>query len=160
MTIPAPIEQYLARSGVPYSAFTHATAFTAQEEAAASHVRGREWAKTVVCFADGQPILAVLPAHYAVDEGRLRSLVGARELRLAREEEMAPLYPSCDKGAQPPFGPLYGQKVFVDRSLAADPEIVFHGGTHVDAIRMKYADFAALVKPVLGEFGRAPVHHH
>ena len=49
-------------------------------------------------------------------------------LRLAREEEMAPLYPSCDKGAQPPFGPLYGQKVFVDRSLAADPEIVFHGG--------------------------------
>jgi Ala-tRNA(Pro) deacylase len=39
--------------------------------------------------------------------------------------------------------------VFVDRSLAEDTEIVFNAGTHVDTIRIKYADFARLVRPVV-----------
>jgi len=156
MTIPISISEYLKKNAVAYTELTHALAFTAQEEAAAAHVRGRDWAKTVACFADGTPILAVLPAHYSVVEENLRKLAGVKELRLAREDEMAPLYPSCEKGAMPPFGPLFGQKVYVESALAADPEIVFHAGTHVDAIRMRYADFAALVRPIVGEFGKDP----
>jgi len=37
------------------------------------------------------------------------------------------------------FGPLYGQDVYMDDSLLADPEIVFHAGTHADAMRMRLA---------------------
>jgi Ala-tRNA(Pro) deacylase len=49
----------------------------------------------------------------------------------------------------PPFGPLYGQKVYVDTALADEPEIVFNAGPHADAIEMGYADFANLVHPVV-----------
>ena len=156
MAIPTSIQDFLKTRGVPFSTLTHRTAFTAQEEAAVTHVRGREWAKTVVCIADGNPILAVLPAHFSVDLDRLRPLAGATTIRLAQESEIVRLYPDCEAGAMPPLGPLYGQRVFVDSSLAADPEVVFNAGTHTDAIRVRYQDLVKVVGPVVGDFGRAP----
>ena len=53
----------------------------------------------------------------------------------------------------PPFGPLYKQPVVVERSLTSDPEILFNGGSHHDAIRMRYRDFEDLVKPTVADFG-------
>jgi Ala-tRNA(Pro) deacylase len=153
MPIPASIERFLAERRVRYETLTHQKAYTAQEEAAVSHVPGRAWAKTVVCFADGEPVLAVLPATHYVDTDRLRRLAGSREVRLATEKELAPLFADCEPGAMPPFGCLYDKKVFVDVSLARDSQIVFNAGTHVDAIRMAYDDFTALASPVVGEFG-------
>lgn len=160
MAIPASIEQFAKANGVSYTPIHHRVAFTAQEEAAAAHVRGREWAKTVVCFADGKPLLAVLPAHYQVDVVALRAIVGARDIRLATEHELAGLYPDCETGAMAPLGPLYGQPVYMDESLLSDPEIVFHAGTHVDAMRMRLGDFRRLVNPVTGHFAAPAKREH
>jgi Ala-tRNA(Pro) deacylase len=123
-------------------------------EAAVSHVPGRSWAKTVVCFADDEPILAVVPAPLLIDLELLRLLAGARTLRLARESEFQAMYPDCQPGAMPPFGTLYLQRVFVDQSLVGEPEMVFNAGTHTDAICMHYSDFADIVRPIIGAFGR------
>lgn len=152
MSIPASIERFVTSRGVPFTPIHHRVAFTAQEEAAAAHVPGREWAKTVVCMADGKPLLALLPAHYQVDVAALKRLMKATGVRLATEHELAGLYPGCDTGAMAPFGSLYGQDVYLDDSLMADPEIVFHAGTHADAMRMRLADFLKLVHPVCGRF--------
>ena len=54
MTIAARIEQYLEEQGVEYEIIDHPIAFKAQEEAAASHVPGRHWAKTVEVLLDGR----------------------------------------------------------------------------------------------------------
>jgi Ala-tRNA(Pro) deacylase len=59
-------------------------------------------------------------------------------VRLASEAELRPLYSDCELGAMPPFGPLYNQPVVVDKSLTSDPEISFNGGSHREAIRMRY----------------------
>ncbi|RPI47543.1 MAG: YbaK/EbsC family protein, partial [Acidobacteria bacterium] len=48
---------------------------------------------------------------------KLRTLIGVRHVRLASEEEMTRLYPDCEVGAVPPLGPLYKQRVCVDRRL-------------------------------------------
>jgi len=151
--VPASISRYLERHGVTFSVVEHSVAYTAQEEAAAMHVPGREWAKAVVCMIDDQPTLAVLPADRLVDLDRLREACGARAARLAREAEFRPLYSDCEVGAMPPFGPLYKQPVVVERSLTSDPVILFNGGSHHDAIRMRYRDFEALVKPTIADFG-------
>ncbi len=156
MAIPACLRDYLDKQGVSYTVVTHPTAFTAQEEAAVMHLPGRYWAKTVVCFADNEPVMAVLPAPSSVDLERLRALAGVKKVRLAEEREIATLYADCEAGAMPPLGPMYGQRVFVDTQLTKDPEVVFNAGTHMDAIRMRYGDLASLVKPVVGEFGRPP----
>jgi Ala-tRNA(Pro) deacylase len=39
--------------------------------------------------------------------------------------------------------------VIVDEALAEDEDIFFNAGTHTELIRMKYADFEALVKPTV-----------
>jgi len=52
----------------------------------------------------------------------------------------------------PPFGDFFGIPVYVDRSLTTEEAIVFQAGTHVDTVRMRYADFAKLARPVVGDF--------
>ena len=47
----------------------------------------------------------------------------------------------------PPFGNLFGLKVVVDSALEKDEYIYFNAGNHVQTVRMKYKDFAELVKP-------------
>lgn len=43
----------------------------------------------------------------------------------------------------------YGAKTVVGSSLADEDEIVFGGGTHHEAIRMKFADFCRLESPFI-----------
>jgi len=153
MAIPASVSAYLEQHGVSFSVVEHPVAFTAQEEAAATHIPGREWAKAVLCMVDDQPTLAVVPADRLVDLDRFREICGATSVRLATEAELRPLYSDCEVGAMPPLGPLYKQPVVVDTSLTSDPEIVFNGGSHHEAIRMRYGDFEELVKPRVASFG-------
>jgi Ala-tRNA(Pro) deacylase len=151
------IHEFLRKAHVPYSIVPHRPAFTAQEEAAASHVPGRDWAKVVICFVDDEPVEAVVPAPSLVNLDRLRELAGGKAIRLADEEELEELFPQCEVGAMPPFGPLYGQTVFVDALLALEPEIVFNAGTHRDAIAMRWTDFVKMVNPIVGRFAEPPV---
>lgn len=156
MSVSPSVQEFLRRANVAYAVFPHPAAYTAQEEAAVSHVPGRDWAKAVICFADGQPIQAVVPADLEVDLSRLAVLAGASIIRLAAENELGWLYPDCERGAMPPLGPLYKQPVFVDAALAAEVQIVFNAGTHHDAVAMRYEDFAAITRPVVGFFARQP----
>lgn len=153
---PRSLDEFLRQARIPYTTFRHPAAFTAQDEAAVAHVPGRSWAKIVVCFADDEAILAVVPAPMIVDLEQLRLLAGSRSMRLAREPEFQAMYPDCQVGAMPPFGNLYSQRVFVDQSLVGEPDMVFNAGTHTDAIRMHYWDFADIVRPIVGAFGRRP----
>jgi len=158
MAIAASIRDFLKRERVPYTLFGHRPAYTAQQEAQVAHIQGRHWAKCVCCFADSEPILAVVPADLMVDFDRLSELVRAQTVRLATESEMTSMYPECELGAMPPFGPIYKQRVFVDKSFVGDPEMVFNGGTHTDAVCMHFSDFADIVKPTVGAFARRLQH--
>jgi Ala-tRNA(Pro) deacylase len=151
MIVPT-VQEFLRRANVPYSVLPHRRAYTAQEEAAVTHVPGRAWAKVVTCFVDGEPVQAVVPADLIVDLDRLAVVAGATTIRLAGEEELRWLYPDCERGAMPPLGPLYRQTVYADAALADDDEIVFNAGTHGDAIRMRYDDFAEIAHPITGNF--------
>jgi Ala-tRNA(Pro) deacylase len=153
MAIPTSVAEFLDRYQARYSLVPHPIAYTAQEEAAAAHVPGREWAKAVVFIADDRPVLAVLPAPSRVDLKRLKEAAHAHSLRVAREDEFKALYTDCEVGAMPPFGPLYRQHVFVDQSLTRRGEIAFNAGSHREAIRMPYLEFERLVRPTVAAFG-------
>ena len=153
MSIAPEVEKFLKDQGIMYDVIKHPTAYTAAEEAAASHISGYEWAKTVIFFTKkDEPIMAVLAASHHVNSDMLEDLVGAGELHLSEESEFSGLYPNCEPGAMPPLGNLYGQKVFVDQRLTEDDSIVFNAGNHTEAVRMLYKDYARLVKPVVGKF--------
>jgi Ala-tRNA(Pro) deacylase len=154
--VPAQILSLLERRRIPFTTLHHVSANTAQHEAASAHIQGRHWAKTVVCFADGEPIQAVLPAPCAVDFERLRALAKANSIRLAAHDELPPMYPGCEPGTAPPLKPLFGQRVFLDQSLVGDPAMVVNAGTHTDGICLHSADFSELSQPVVGTFADWP----
>ena len=161
MALPACVIEVLKRERVPYVTLQHPPAYTAPELSAVAHIPGLRSAKVVICFADDQPIQAVLPAHYHVDLEALKQVLGAASLRLAREDEIAALYPEFEVGAMPPFG-IHGHRVVVERCFVGEPEMVFNAGTHTVSLCMHYGDFADVAKPTVGVFGVAPVRtrHH
>lgn len=151
MSISTRLKNLLDENHIPYTPMAHTTAYTAQGAAATMKISGKELAKTVVLRAGEDTVLAVLPAAHHASLEKLSGLLG-KPVRLATEQEFSDLFPDCELGAMPPFGELYGLPVYVDESLAADEEIVFNAGTHHDAIRLRYADFARLAKPVVAAF--------
>ena len=82
MAVTQLVQEFLRQSNVGYSVFLHMPGIRAQEEAAVTHISGRDWAKPVVFFADGEPIQAVVPADLVVDVDRLLALTGAERIRM------------------------------------------------------------------------------
>ncbi len=150
------LEAHLRENKVPFQLQHHAVAYTAQEVAAAEHVPGRMLAKVVMVMADGKLAMLVLPAPARVDLEKAAAVLGAKEARLAREEEFADRFPGCEVGAMPPFGGLYDLPVYADKSLAEDETIVFEAGTHTDTMSMKYGDYERLANPNVAEVAHHP----
>ncbi len=143
---------YLDREQIRYTVISHSPAFTAQEIAAASHISGRELAKTVVVRADGELMLAVLPASYRIDLETMNDHLGAARVEIAHESDFHHRFPGCETGAMPPFGNLYGLPVYVARELTEDEYIAFNAGSHTDLVQMRYEDFDRLVRPRILDF--------
>lgn len=152
MTCRERLEAYLRARQVPFQVQHHPVAYTAQQVAASEHIPGRMVAKVVMVVADGRLVLLTLPAPARVDLARVAAMLGAREVRLAHEEEFAAAFPDCEVGAMPPFGNLYDLPVYADPSLAENQTIVFAAGTHTDTMSMAYSDFTRLVQPVVAPF--------
>lgn len=153
MPIAKRLKEYLDRHEVKYTTTDHSSAYTAQEIAHLLHISGKEVAKTVIVKISGDRyVMAVLPAHHRIDVGALARSIGAKDLRLANESEFKDLFPGCELGAMPPFGNLYDMVTYVAEPLTRDDEITFNCGSHTMAMRMKYDDFARLVRPITGRW--------
>ncbi len=146
------LKEFLDSYGVKYITITHSLAYTAQGIAALAHIPGKELAKTVIVKLDEELAMAVLPASSQVDMAALQKAVGAGSVRLATEREFRDRFPDCETGAMPPFGNLFGMKVFVDEALTKDAEIAFNAGSHRELVRMSYTDFERLVAPRVLQF--------
>lgn len=96
--------------------------------------------------------MAVLPASHKVDLDVLKKETGAKNVRLATEEEFKDLFPGCELGAMPPFGNLYDMEVYVAEKLTDNEEIAFNAGSHSELIKVSYKDFETLVRPRVLKF--------
>lgn len=146
------VKGFLDKHSIPYEFVIHRTDFTAMETAQDTHTPGKEFAKSVVLCIDGEFAIIVLPAHHHVYLELVRKALGVRTVRMATEQEMARLFPDCEVGAEPPFGNLYHLPVYLSTAMVEDSHVTFNAGTHAGAIRMRFLDFANLVKPSLLDF--------
>ncbi|MGH2707039.1 MAG: aminoacyl-tRNA deacylase [Gemmatimonadales bacterium] len=146
------LKDFLDEHQIKYVVISHSRAFTTQEIVAATHIPGKELAKTVIVEIDGRMAMAVLPGLQKVDLDLLRDAVGAERVTLAKEAAFKDRFPECDLGAMPPFGNLYGMPVYVADGLTEDEEIAFNAGSHDQLVRMSYRDFERLVQPEVMRF--------
>ena len=143
---------YLDHESIRYTVISHSPAFTAQEIAAASHISGRELAKTVILRIDGELAMAVVPASYRVDLELLGELSSAVRIEIAHEADFRDVFQGCETGAMPPFGNLFDMPVHVADELTNDEYIAFNAGSHTELIQLRYADFERLVHPRVLDF--------
>jgi Ala-tRNA(Pro) deacylase len=149
MSVSPRLEEYLHTSRAPYEHHVHAMAFTARETADRIHIPAKEMAKSVVVKADGKLLMAVVPANYKVDLPHLKFITRAENIGLASEAELETAFPSCELGAMPPLGNLYGLPTYCDTALEENDSIEFNAGTHRDSIRMSFEDFKRVGSPTI-----------
>jgi Ala-tRNA(Pro) deacylase len=147
MAILNKLKMILDEAKVPYEIYNHALAYTAQEIAARQHISGNQLAKVVMIEADNQLVMGVIRANDKIALHAVEESLNVRHARLATEDEFIARFPECEIGAMPPFGHLFGLNVYVDPALAKDEYIYFNAGNHVQTVRLRYKDFAELVKP-------------
>ncbi|HMK29456.1 MAG TPA: YbaK/EbsC family protein [Terriglobales bacterium] len=150
----AKLREFLDSHNVKYLVISHSKAYTAQGIAALAHIPGQELAKTVIVRIDGALAMAVLPASFQVDLNQLKQACKAKAVSLASEIEFKDSFPDCEVGAMPPFGNLYGLRVYVEEMLTRDKEIAFNAGSHLELVKLAYADFERLVSPTVCQFAR------
>ena len=145
------LRSFLDSHNTKYMVISHSLAYTAQGVAALAHVSGKKLAKTVIIKVDGSLAMAVIPASLHADLNRIRTLAGARIVELATEREFKDAFSDCETGAMPPFGNLYGMKVYADANLASNEEITFTAGSHRELVRMGWDDLVRLVNPTIDD---------
>lgn len=143
--------RYLTDNNIHFRLLRHIPVFKAHDVAEAAPVPDSELAKTLLVKAGTIYWMVVLRADQRLNERLLQHALEVHHVHLAHEEDLETLFPDCEIGAMPPFGNLYGFPVIVDKSLAEDEEIIFNACTHQESIRMKFADYERLVKPMIAE---------
>jgi Uncharacterized conserved protein len=141
----------LAAAGVAYDVLRHAPVFTSEEAAAVRGTSLASGAKALVCKADEQFVLIIVPADRRLAGKLFRKAAGVKSLRFASKEEVEQLT-GLAPGSIPPFGSLFKLPTWCDERLAQQPRINFNAGDHTISISMAYDDFARVEQPRLGTF--------
>jgi prolyl-tRNA editing enzyme YbaK/EbsC (Cys-tRNA(Pro) deacylase) len=135
------ITAYLQGANVAFELVAHEPTMSSTAEAHASHISPEQVAKTIVLHDGSVYVIAAISAADRLDLHKLRELLGAsRRLRLASEEEIARDFPSLEVGAVPPFGPMVPAAEVIDRSLAAQLQILCPAGDHRHSVLLDPRD--------------------
>jgi Ala-tRNA(Pro) deacylase len=141
------LTEFLNANEVKYATIVHSPAYTAEEVAQSTHIKGEHLAKSVILNADNRLLMMVLSASHRVDLDALKPVIGAVKLELSSEKEFKDLFPTCELGALPPFGNLYGMDVYLADCFVEDDLLTFCAGSRSELIQMEYKDFQRLVEP-------------
>lgn len=144
MTIAKTVLGFLQQHNVRYAVVAHPHSETSKSTAERAHVPPAHMAKAVVLADRDGYVMVVLPADRHVDVGALSRRL-RRDLHLAQEERLAPVFKDCALGAIPPLGPAYGMETVMDDSLVGLPEVYFEAGDHEELIRVSGEDFLHLL---------------
>ena len=143
-TAPQSLVDELERASIAYELIDHARTTTAAAEARVLGVAPHEVAKTVVLTTPDGFVRAVLPASDRLDLGKLREILGTKEVELATEAVLAGAYPEFELGAVPPLTGGDGDRVSMDRRLCENEWVVLEAGTHEQSVRLRTSDLVEL----------------
>ncbi len=149
------LEQRLREARVPFQVLRHEPVYTSEEAARVRGVPLASGAKALVCKADDQFLMFVMPADRRLANRQIRKEHGFRKLRFATQDEvleMTGLLP----GSIPPFGSLFGLPTWCDVNLSQQERINFNAGDHAISISMTYADYVHVEHPKMASIAELP----
>jgi Ala-tRNA(Pro) deacylase len=145
MEISNTLERYLVDHDIRFNKLHHPHSSSSQSTAEFARIPLNEMAKPVILEDELGYVMAVIPATRQVKIRELNQLLN-RNLGLATEPELRPLFNDCELGAIPPVGQAFGLKTIVDSSLNDCCDIYLESGNHEDVIHVRDTEFKKLMK--------------
>jgi len=145
------VSQLLTAKSIDFDILRHAPVYTSEEAAAVRGTPLASGAKALICKADDQFVMIVLPADRKLASKAVRKAGGIKSLRFASREEVEQ-FTGLTPGSIPPFGSLFGLATWCDERLADHQRINFNAGDHSISISMTYDDYIAAEQPRLGQY--------
>lgn len=151
--IPKKILNYLEKKGVKYEKVKHKTVYTAFDLAQTLKEKLEKVAKTLLVKTEKGYALVVLPASLKADLAKLKKLMKAKKIEIAKEGLMKTIF-KVKPGTITPFGGLHKIPVYLDKALLKVKEILVRAGSYTESLRIKIKDYLKIEKPVKGKFGK------
>ena len=139
------IKRILAGSGIEFKHFIHKPVFTSQESADERGLELKQGVKALV-FKNGKFILALVPGDMKADAKKLSKILGLKELKLAKPEEVLKIT-NCEIGSVHPFGFLHDLETYMDEKVLENEIVDFNIGLHTESVAMKRGDLVKIIKP-------------
>jgi prolyl-tRNA editing enzyme YbaK/EbsC (Cys-tRNA(Pro) deacylase) len=155
MRTKSPIQELVREVDVAYAVVPRRSALSTEEDAPKTLIRAHNYARVLIYFVDGVPIEAVVREAMTVNLDRLLQLAQGHDIRLAQHEELEQLFPDREAGIMPSANTASRPLVFVDVALAAEAELLFDADVLSETIRIRWPDFAATIRPIVGRFAEA-----
>ena len=92
-------------------------------------------------------VMFVMQGGDKLDSKKAKKLVNSSSLTFATPEEVAELTRGVKVGGVPPFGNIFGLKVYADSKLFNNEKIVFNAGDRCFSVAMYSKDYRELVSP-------------
>lgn len=153
MSIPIKIKNYFQKNKVKHEILEHKTVYTAYDAAQTLKAKIESIVKPLLVKVDQKPVVVVIPAHYSLDLEKVKKLLKAKEVILAKEAVMTRLL-KTKAGTLTAFGSLYHFPVAIDRSLTRMQKAIFSAGSFTESVRMKLRDFQKIEQPIIGSLGK------
>lgn len=166
MSISKKILNYLKKKEYKYEIIEHKTTYTAFDTAQTTRKKERkmkleEVVKTLVVKANGDYLLALVPAVKKLDKKKLLKIVNADRKRkkltlvksvdLAKEAWMRKSIPG-KVGATPPFKELTGLNIYIDAALARQKSLYVGSGEYEYSIKISAKQYLKNEEAVKGSF--------
>jgi prolyl-tRNA editing enzyme YbaK/EbsC (Cys-tRNA(Pro) deacylase) len=145
----------LKKTGCWFETFEHQPVVTSEQAAKLRHGYSlSQGAKAIIVkiknsAGEAEFVMLVLPGDKKFSGSKVKKLLGVKELRFATPSEISELTGGIRIGGIPPFGNLFGIKVFVEKTLLDNEKIIFNAGDRQFSVAMKAKDYLRIVNPMV-----------
>ncbi|HLC61296.1 MAG TPA: YbaK/EbsC family protein [Candidatus Nanoarchaeia archaeon] len=136
-----------------FEVLQHKPVFTSKEAAEVRGTELKQGTKALVLRTDEGFIQACVAGNKELDIEKLQKITLFKRIEMADAKEVRKVT-GCNIGSVPPFGNLFGLKVYFDKSVVENEVVAFNAGSHTRSIKMKAKDLVKIVNPIVGEFSR------
>ncbi len=148
------IKSLIEQSGMWFEYLEHEPVRTSEE---AARIRPKEYtlsqgAKALIVRIreyGGNKYFAmfIVPGDRKFNYQKTKELFEAKDIRFATKEEVTEVTDGIKVGGVPPFGNLFGLKVFADQKVFDNKRIIFNAGDKRVSIAISTEDYKKLVDP-------------
>jgi len=147
------IIKLLRDSEVSYKELNHEPVFTSEQASSIRGISADAGAKSLLIKAEDKFILAVLPGSARLDSSKLRKILGVKNMRFAKEDEVLEMM-GCTIGACYPFGQIFNVDMLVDHKLSQNEHIFFNPALHTKSIKISWEDYKKITNPQIVDISK------